>query len=117
MTDAVAPNYRDVVKEPMDLQTMEKRAKEGKDKNCLWVRECFEQIVYNALTFNADLGKIWLEAKRFNERGLKTIFEGQVRGNEERTKRQQTILLPSSITNNLPPVSSLLASLIAGPSS
>ena len=42
VTDAVAPNYRDVVKEPMDLQTMEKRAKEGKDKNYLWLRESFE---------------------------------------------------------------------------
>ena len=77
VTDAVAPNYRDVVKEPMDLQTMEKRAREGKDKNYLWVRESFEQIVFNALIFNADLGKIWLEAKKFYERGLRNVFEGQ----------------------------------------
>jgi len=50
--ESVAPNYRDVIKEPMDLKTMKEKAEREEYFNYAWVRECFELMVFNALTFN-----------------------------------------------------------------
>ena len=52
VTDKVAPNYHDVIQNPMDLQTMQERAECEEYLNYAWVREAFELIVLNALTFN-----------------------------------------------------------------
>jgi hypothetical protein len=52
VTDKVAPNYHDVITNPMDLQTMQERATVEEYLNYAWVREAFELIVLNALTFN-----------------------------------------------------------------
>jgi uncharacterized Zn ribbon protein len=52
VSEKVAPNYRDVITKPMDLQTMLEIAEEGDYLNYAWVREMFELMVFNALTFN-----------------------------------------------------------------
>lgn len=52
VTEKVAPNYRDVIKQPMDLQTMLQKAETDEYQNYAWVRELFELMVLNALTFN-----------------------------------------------------------------
>jgi len=65
VTEKDAPNYRDVIKEPMDLQTMLEKAEAHDYQNYAWVRECFELVVLNALTFNNFYTKVWNEAKRF----------------------------------------------------
>jgi Bromodomain len=52
VTDKMAPNYRDIIKHPMDLSTMMERANNDEYNNYAWVREMFELMVLNALTFN-----------------------------------------------------------------
>mmetsp|Transcript_4693 Transcript_4693/g.10574 ORF Transcript_4693/g.10574 Transcript_4693/m.10574 type:complete len:1816 (+) Transcript_4693:173-5620(+) len=74
VTEKDAPNYRDVIKEPMDLQTMLEKAESHDYSNYAWVREYFELIVLNALTFNNFSTKVWMEAKRFYNDCLKKVF-------------------------------------------
>ena len=57
VTEDAAPNYRDVIKEPMDLQTMLQRAENDNHQHYAWVRESFELMVLNALTFNNFVSK------------------------------------------------------------
>jgi hypothetical protein len=52
VSDRVVPNYYDMIKEPMDLQTMQNKAEKDEYLNYAWVREMFELMVLNALTFN-----------------------------------------------------------------
>ena len=47
-----APNYRDFIQYPMDLQTCMERAECEEYLSYAWIREMFELIVLNALTFN-----------------------------------------------------------------
>jgi hypothetical protein len=74
VTDKVAPNYLDVVKRPMDLQTMLIRAERDEYRDYAWVRELFELMVFNALTFNRFHTNFWNEAKRFHKACLVNIF-------------------------------------------
>ncbi|KAG7346823.1 glutamine amidotransferases class-II [Nitzschia inconspicua] len=74
VTDKVAPNYLDVVKRPMDLQTMLIKAERDEYKNYAWVRELFELMVLNALTFNRFHTNFWNEAKRFHKACLVNVF-------------------------------------------
>jgi len=52
VSEKIVPNYRDIIKEPMDLQTMLEKAESEEYLNYAWVREMFELMVLNALTFN-----------------------------------------------------------------
>ena len=74
VTDKVAPNYLDVIKNPMDLQTMLIRVERDEYKNYAWVRELFELMVLNALTFNRYHTAFWLEAKRYYDACLNNVF-------------------------------------------
>ena len=74
VTDKVAPNYLDIIKNPMDLQTMLVRAERDQYNNYAWVRELFELMVLNALTFNRCHTAFWMEAKRYYDASLRTIF-------------------------------------------
>ena len=74
VTEAMAPNYHDVIKNPMDLKTMSEKAERGNYLNYAWVREDFELMVLNALTFNSVQSKYWNEAKRFHRDCLKSVF-------------------------------------------
>ena len=52
VSEKVVPNYYDLIKEPVDLQTMLQKAVKEEYQNYAWVREMFELMVLNALTFN-----------------------------------------------------------------
>eukprot|EP00980_Cylindrotheca_fusiformis_P028446 scaffold22599_cov139-Cylindrotheca_fusiformis.AAC.37 len=75
VSEKVAPNYLDVIKQPMDLQTMFVRAQGESYKNYAWVREMFELMVLNALTFNRPHTAFWKEAKRFHKACLDNVFK------------------------------------------
>jgi len=80
VTEKVAPNYRDVIKQPMDLQTMLTNAKRKEYLNYAWVRDDFALMVLNALTFNRYYTKFWMEAKRFYEECVKVVFSPKMLG-------------------------------------
>jgi len=80
VTDKMAHNYSDVIKKPMDLQTMTDRAHIGNYRNYAWLRESFELMVYNALVFNHPQSKYWNEAKRFYNACKKNIFVTAAKG-------------------------------------
>lgn len=80
VTDKVAPNYHDVIKQPMDLQTMLERADTQEYFNYAWVREMFELMVLNALTFNRPPSRVWNEAQRYYNDCLKHIFSSMGKG-------------------------------------
>jgi Bromodomain/PWWP domain len=52
VSEKIVPNYHDIIKEPIDLQTMLEKAEREEYLNYAWVRENFELMVANALTFN-----------------------------------------------------------------
>ena len=56
------PNYYDLIKEPMDLQTMTAKVEVEESLNYVWVREDFELMVLNALRFNRYVSAVrnWL---------------------------------------------------------
>jgi hypothetical protein len=74
VSEKLAPNYRDIIKNPMDLFTMLERAESEEYQNYAWVRDMFELMVLNALTFNRMYTRVWIEVKRFYEDCLKSIF-------------------------------------------
>jgi len=74
VTEQMALNYRDVIRNPMDLQTMTERVKNDLYFNYAWVRESFELMVLNALTFNRPNTKLWNEAKRYHEICMAKVF-------------------------------------------
>ncbi|KAL3943375.1 MAG: hypothetical protein SGBAC_002541, partial [Bacillariaceae sp.] len=76
VSEKVAPNYLDMIKRPMDLQTMLVQARKHNYKNYAWVRELFELMVINALTFNRPHTPFWKEAKRFYQACLDNVFKG-----------------------------------------
>lgn len=80
VTEDVAPTYHDIIKKPMDLQTITKKAKKGDYQNYAWVREDFELMVLNALTFNRFHSKFWNEAKRYYHDSMTKIFDAKGKG-------------------------------------
>eukprot|EP00529_Nitzschia_sp_RCC80_P002441 CAMPEP_0113507844 /NCGR_PEP_ID=MMETSP0014_2-20120614/36686_1 /TAXON_ID=2857 /ORGANISM="Nitzschia sp." /LENGTH=2090 /DNA_ID=CAMNT_0000403489 /DNA_START=61 /DNA_END=6333 /DNA_ORIENTATION=+ /assembly_acc=CAM_ASM_000159 len=74
VSEKIAPNYLDVVKQPMDLQTMLIKAERTEYRNYAWVRELFELMVLNALTFNRFGTTFWNEARRFHKACLTNAF-------------------------------------------
>jgi Transcription factor involved in chromatin remodeling, contains bromodomain len=80
VTDQIAHNYSDVIKNPMDLRTMSERALSGCYRNYSWLREAFELMVYNALLFNPAHSKYWNEAKRFYFECKKKVFSTEGKG-------------------------------------
>ena len=83
VTAKMAHNYHDVIKEPMDLQTMTERASRGNYSNYAWVRESFELMVFNALTFNRAYSSLWKEAKRYYNQCILNIFQKKNSGAPE----------------------------------
>ena len=80
VTDQVAPTYLDVIKQPMDLQTILIKAERDEYRNYAWVRELFELMVLNALTFNRYHTAVWIEAKRFYDACIENIFKSIGKG-------------------------------------
>ena len=75
VSEKVAPNYLDIIKEPMDLQTMLVRSEREEYENHAWVREMFELMVLNALNFNRYHTTFWNEAKRYHQVCMDTVFK------------------------------------------
>ena len=75
VSDKVAPNYHDVIKKPMDLQTMLARAERDEYNSYAWVREMFDLMVLNALTFNRFHTTFWKEAQRFHKVCLTGVWK------------------------------------------
>ncbi|TMW61291.1 hypothetical protein Poli38472_013754 [Pythium oligandrum] len=75
VTRAIAPTYFDVIKEPMDLSTIQTRIlqNEYKRTNFREFRDDFELMCLNAVTFNSRDRDflIWREAWRFYGQGQK----------------------------------------------
>lgn len=80
VTDKVAHNYHDIIKHPMDLQTMLIRAEREEYLNYSWVREMFELMVLNALTFNRYHSTFWNEAKRYYKACLQNVWKTMGKG-------------------------------------
>ena len=80
VTEQMAPTYHDIIKSPMDLQTMMERANKGEYYNYAWIREQFELMVTNALIFNRRTSAFWKEAKRFYEACMSKVFSEQGMG-------------------------------------
>lgn len=67
------PNYYDLIKDPMDLSTMETRVETEGSLNYVWVRENFELMVLNALRFNRYV-RLLLAVMVFDEQALTFYF-------------------------------------------
>lgn len=77
VTKAIAPTYFDVIKEPMDLSTMQKKVLENAYTrvNFRDIRDDFELMCLNAVTFNSKERDflIWREAWRFYGQGQRIL--------------------------------------------
>jgi len=80
VTDQMAHNYSDVIRDPMDLQTMATRGEAGEYRNYAWVRESFEKMVYNALTFNRPRTAYYNEARRYYDACVAKVFTPKRKG-------------------------------------
>ena len=78
VTEAVAKNYYDIVRNPMDLKTMSEKAERGQYKSLQSLRQDFELMCLNALTFNKEGDEYWLDAWAFHELGLR-MFQRNAR--------------------------------------
>jgi Bromodomain len=58
VSEKLVPTYYDTIKHPMDLQTMHAKATDEEYLNYAWIRELFEVMVLNALTFNRMVREI-----------------------------------------------------------
>jgi hypothetical protein len=80
VTEKMAHNYHDIIKNPMDLRTMSERIEEWDYHNYAWIRESFELMVYNALTYNRSFTSLWNEARRFYDSCVKKVFNAIGKG-------------------------------------
>ena len=73
VTAEMAPTYFDVIRTPMDLQTMSEKAARGEYKSLQPVREDVELMCLNAATFNRTGDRIWRESCRFFHAATETL--------------------------------------------
>jgi hypothetical protein len=76
VTEDVAPNYKDVITNPMDLHTLSVKFRNNEFSlaSYVWVKEMFELMVYNAMVYNAPNSKYWNEARRYHTCCMSKIF-------------------------------------------
>lgn len=74
VTEFVAKNYFDVIRNPMDLSKMATSAKRGYYKSLQSLRQDFELMCLNALIFNKKGDEYWAEARDYFENVTKEIF-------------------------------------------
>lgn len=65
VTEAMAENYFDVIRSPMDLQTMAIKAQKGQYKSMQILRQDFELMCLNALVFNKMGDEYFLSSMHF----------------------------------------------------
>ncbi|KAI9916698.1 hypothetical protein PsorP6_017105 [Peronosclerospora sorghi] len=89
------PKYREIIKDPMDLSTMRKKAKRGKYKTLEAFVSDFNLMIRNCITFNPDTTIFYKEGKRIGKRGNEIIERNAValRGEPQRirTKKRRKI--------------------------
>lgn len=85
------PKYREIIKEPMDLSTMRKKAKKGKYKTLEMFTEDFNLMIRNCLTFNPDTTVFYKEGKRIGKRGIELIEKNSaaLRGEPQRIRAKK----------------------------
>lgn len=85
------PKYREIVKEPMDLSTMRKKAKRGKYKSVEMFTEDFNLMIRNCMTFNPDTTVFYKEGKRVGKRGNELIEKNMIalRGEPQRIRAKK----------------------------
>ncbi|CAN86573.1 Bromo domain-containing protein [Caenorhabditis elegans] len=82
VTPSMAPDYRDIIKTPMDLQTIRENIEDGKYASLPAMKEDCELIVSNAFQYNQPNTVFYLAAKRlsnliayyFGEQYLRFLF-------------------------------------------
>jgi hypothetical protein len=74
VSESLAKNYYDIIRNPMDLSTMRSKAGRGQYKSLQSLRQDFEQMCLNAFTFNIAGDEYWTETRRFYELSLQNIF-------------------------------------------
>lgn len=95
------PKYREIIKEPMDLSTMQRKAKRGKYKSLDAFVADFNLMIRNCMTFNPDTTIFYKEGKRIGKRGNELIERNAaaLRGEPQRIrtkKRRKTGTGPTS---------------------
>ncbi|CAH0479111.1 unnamed protein product [Peronospora belbahrii] len=95
------PKYREIIKDPMDLLTMRKKAKRGKYKTLEAFVSDFNLMIRNCMTFNPDTTIFYKEGKRIGKRGNEIIERNAaaLRGEPQRIrtkKRRKTGTGPTS---------------------
>ncbi|TYZ65140.1 hypothetical protein PybrP1_007456 [[Pythium] brassicae (nom. inval.)] len=85
------PTYRDVIKEPMDLSTMRRKAKRGKYKSVEMFADDFQLMIRNCLTFNPDTTVFYKEGRRVGKRGGELIEKHMqaLRGEPQRIRAKK----------------------------
>uniref|UniRef100_K3WV95 Bromo domain-containing protein n=1 Tax=Globisporangium ultimum (strain ATCC 200006 / CBS 805.95 / DAOM BR144) TaxID=431595 RepID=K3WV95_GLOUD len=85
------PKYREIIKEPMDLSTMRKKAKRGKYKSVEMFTDDFNLMIRNCMTFNPDSTVFYKEGKRIGKRGNELIEKNIValRGEPQRIRAKK----------------------------
>ena len=94
----LAPNYYDVVKNPMDLETMEKKAMSGKYKSLQSLRQDFELMCLNAMVFNKVGDEYWRESRTFHESGV-ALFSNMQRSTTMSTFGAEIAMMTKKLDN------------------
>uniref|UniRef100_A0AAV1URK1 Bromo domain-containing protein n=1 Tax=Peronospora matthiolae TaxID=2874970 RepID=A0AAV1URK1_9STRA len=85
------PKYRDIIKDPMDLLTMRRKAKRGKYKTIDAFASDFNLMIRNCMTFNPDTTIFYKEGKRIGKRGNEIIERNAtaLRGEPQRIRSKK----------------------------
>ncbi|CAI5717016.1 unnamed protein product [Hyaloperonospora brassicae] len=85
------PKYRDIIKDPMDLLTMRRKAKRGKYKTLEAFVLDFNLMIRNCMTFNPDTTIFYKEGKRIGKRGNEIIERNAtaLRGEPQRIRSKK----------------------------
>lgn len=73
VTEVMAKNYFDIIRNPMDLSTMKDKANRGLYKSLQSLRQDFELMCLNAVVFNKSGDEYWTAAIDFQKRGKNTF--------------------------------------------
>uniref|UniRef100_H3GUF8 Bromo domain-containing protein n=1 Tax=Phytophthora ramorum TaxID=164328 RepID=H3GUF8_PHYRM len=85
------PKYRDIIKDPMDLSMMRRKAKRGKYKTLDAFVSDFNLMIRNCMTFNPDTTIFYKEGKRIGKRGNELIERNAaaLRGEPQRIRTKK----------------------------
>ncbi|KAK1940607.1 Bromodomain and PHD finger-containing protein 3 [Phytophthora citrophthora] len=85
------PKYREIIKDPMDLSTMRRKAKRGKYKTLDAFVADFNLMIRNCMTFNPDTTIFYKEGKRIGKRGNELIERNAaaLRGEPQRIRTKK----------------------------